>query len=433
VIRVTGPNGYDHTSLAAEPTPYRTLPRESTSHLIYGSVPAPGGAWDFGDNGVYVLHVGFLAPGSSQDQPVMDGVALTQVLTQNLANPRAEVVSSAFGARDWMVAVRYSAASGSTINVGSISDVDVEGVFVGAPQRELAATLFGNPGVNSDGSVTAVYRIQSPSPDGWATTYNLPATLWTRPGEVTDSVGRSVGVGPIAAANPSVNRPILLGLGLRTVSAVVNAWDLELTLSNGGALAGTLTPGSGNLSVYADINGVYQLAPVNVQFVSSSTTADNALAVRYRIVPRQGFLWNGTYTVQLNPQNTFNMDWGLWLSQAFVMQFAGPSVQGLHTVSRSNTTWDVELAFDNPGSLINTSSLSAQNLIVAAPGGRTMRVSLLSFANGSDGVLRARYRIVPVNAGTALAHGMYGFSLRGGSVVAAGVGLPGRFITDITI
>jgi hypothetical protein len=431
VVHVTGPNGFSQTTVAAERVPYRTLPRENYVNLVSASVLAPGGTWDFGDNGDYTVQLGYLAAGSSYQDPRMGEVLLTQIGTvQGISTPRAEVVSSAFGTRDWLFSVRYTAAPGATINVGSVTDLNVQGYFAMTPLHNLAATLLQPPVTNSDGSVAAVYRVQSPMLDGWASTYSGVGQVWTRSGGVTDTANRSVGVGPIVTQTPSHDRPSVLNL--LTTSAVVNGWNLELTMLGAGALAGTLTPGGGNLSVYADINGVYQLAPLNVQFVSSSTEANDILAVRYRIVPRQGYFWDGTFTVQMNPQNMFSVDWGVGFSQAFVMHFAGPSVQGLRTLARTNTSWDVELAFNNPGSLISTSSLSSQNLIVAAPGGRTMHISLVSFAN-SDGVLRVRYRITPVNAGTALPHGTYGFSLRGGSVMTAGVALPGQFLAGFTI
>jgi hypothetical protein len=425
VLHVTGPNGYDQTGLAYRHLRYREQPYASYQQNVTGSVLAPGGYWDYTDSGDYTVQVGYQGAGSTSEHPVMGEVVMTRTFTQDIAGPRAEVIASNVRARDWLVTVRYTPAPGRSIDLGSIGDGDIW------DDPRLLGRLTQPATVNADGSVTAVYSI-SPGPDGWSVHDNGPRTIRTRPGEVRDGAGVVLGTGPLYTTTFSFDQPSIIGL--RTLSAMVNAWDVEVSFRNVGGLLNGMTLGGNNLSLNAWINGRYQPAPVNVQFVSSSNSPDNILAIRYRITARQGFLWNGTFDVFLNAGTMTDISWGFgnfWTTM--VMQFAGPSVRGLRTVSRTNTSWDVELAFNNPGSLISTSSLSSQNLLVAAPGGRSVRITLMSFVNGSDGVLRVRYRIAATTSGTALWRGTYGFSLRAGSVAAAGVGLPGQFLASMTI
>jgi hypothetical protein len=426
-VHVTGPGGFDQTVYAVGPYIGSHHGTYSTFSLT-GLVTPPGGTWDFSDSGTYTVQVA--VPEYVDSYRVQSGDVLsTQSYNLSLATPRADVVSTSFGMRDMTTTIRYTPAPGATINVASItnSDISLDGTLLG----QLAAA----PTTNADGTVTAIYRISSPRSGGWSYQDNGTHTIQTRTNQVTDSAGRAVGVGTIGQVALDMAQPSLIGL--HTVAATSVQWDVEVSYRNVGGVIDTATLGSSGIGL-ALPGGI--TVPANVQFQSFSNSPDNILTARYRITPPAGgVLRDGTYAVfygrvgvlRTSQQDDFNILPGT--STILDMHFAQAAVMGLRTISRTSTAWDIELDYSNPHSIIRTGSLGTQNLIVTAPAGRTVRLSMVSFATGTDQVLRVNYRILAATNGGTLARGLYSFALRSGSVFAGGVALPGQSITSVTI
>ena len=324
--------------------------------------------------------------------------------------------------------MRYDAAPGASINISSISNSDISVMVPG--QGELPGVLSQSAVRNSDGSVTAVYRVTSASPGGWSQRNNSAALIHMGFNQVLDSAGHPVGAGTVAQAELYPMRPLVTGL--RTISANVAAWDVEVSFNNVGSLIQVSSLSGQNLLVYNSLDTFAQQAPVHVQLLSFANTTDNTLTARYRISALHGSLPDATYNILLNGTTVLlgsATDYLPISTLATVnMHFAPPAVLGVHTLGHTSSAWDIELDLNNPASLINTSSLGTQDLIITPPSGRSVRLVMISFANGSDQVMRVHYRILPMTAGASVPLGMYSFALRTDSVTAAGIGgLPGQF------
>jgi hypothetical protein len=432
VVHITGPNGFDAAGYATDGILFHYgEPPMSTEYSA--TINAPGGAWDFGDSGVYTVQIGtptsqFLTP------PTIDELIMTQTYTQIFAAPRAQLVASNIRVHDWLLTMRYDAAPGASINISSVSNSDISVMVPG--QGELLGALSGRAVQNLDGSVTAVYRVTSTSPGGWSQHNNSAALIHTRFNQVLDSAGRPVGAGQVAMQELLFDAPSVTGL--RTISANVAAWDVEVSFNNVGGLIQTSSLSGQNLLVYNSLDTFALPAPMRIQLLSFANSADNVLTARYRISAQQGALPDATYHILLNGTTVLlgsPTDYLPISTLANVnMHFAAPAVLGVHTLSRTSGAWDIELDLSNPASLINTSSVGTQNLIITPPSGRSVRLVMISFANGADHVLRVRYRILPMTAGASVPLGMYSFALRADSVMAAGMGgLPGQFIASLTI
>jgi hypothetical protein len=433
-VHVTGPHGLDTTAFAVYP--YFLNPRETiSSATLQGIVKAPGGTWDFTDSGAYTVQVASV----DYDQagvPHMRDVISTQAYALDFVAPRAELVSTSVGVRDLTATVRYTAAPGATISAASISnsDISLTSAYIGTVNPELLGLLAQAPTTNADGSVTAVYRVMSPSSGGWSFRDNGPYAIHTRFHQVLDSAGRPVGAGTIGQRTLTFDRPSVIGL--HTLAAASIAWDVEVSFRNVGALIDTSRLPGIDVYTFDAGFGQYMPTPGSVQLLSFSNSSDNILTVRYRILPPTGgilrdtnyHLVYGAARLLGNPYDVIDTQYA-----SLDMHFAGAAVMGLRTLSRTATAWDVELDYSNPRGVISTGSLGTQNLLIAAPGGRMVRLSMLGFATGADQVLRVRYRVLAATNGGTLARGTYGFSLRSGSVFAAGVALPGQVITSLTI
>jgi hypothetical protein len=113
---------------------------------------------------------------------------------------------------------------------------------------------------------------------------------------------------------------------------------------------------------------------------------------------------------------------GAPLLKAAPMPPAEPDIINVGTLTLTRASWEVEVAFRNPGNLIETNSIRPQNLIVTAPDGRATRVSVVSVTVGLDGTLRARYRIMPQIGTLRLFNGTYALSLASNSVSQGAAG-----------
>jgi hypothetical protein len=434
-VHVTGPHGFDSTVSAVYP--YFLYPQLFTAPFgIQGIVKAPGGNWDFSDSGTYTVQVSVAEPDGPYNTRPGD-ILSTQTYTLNFTAPRAELVSTSVGIRDLTATVRYTPAPGATISAASISnsDISLQSGYYGVSAPEYLGHLAQPPTANADGSVTAVYRVLSPSSGGWSFRDSGPYLIHTRFHQVFDSAGRPVGAGTIGQRTLTFDSPSVIGLS--TISANSIAWDVQVSYRNVGALIDTSSLG-GAIAVLAYDPAVqsHALAPGSVQLLSFSNSPDNILTARYRILPPTGGVLRDTnYLLQYGSVRLLGGTYETVDAQSssFDMHFVGAAVMGLQTLSRTTTAWNIELDYSNPHGVISTGSLGTQNLLITAPGGRTVRLSMISFATGTDQVLRVHYRILAATNGGTLAHGTYAFALRSNSVFANGVALPGQSIASLTI
>jgi hypothetical protein len=312
LVRLTGPNGFD-VFFSTEPSFINFTGSAMAVQHVGARFKAPGGAWDYTDNGAYTMTVTLpTGPGN----PTPEVVLRREYQVQSSA-PRAQVVQTLNAGREVLVTMRYDAPGG--MNLSSIGDSDIGIVYGGTTYlsdamslppfglNEIVGSLAGAPVQNADGSVTAMYHASLP---------DVRAAIWgglfvrVREDQVFASNGQPVGTGP--------------------------------------------------------------LAPV--------------------------------------PLEVFR-----------------PDIRSTTTVAQSRASWTVEVVFNNPGGLIDLTSIRSQNLIVSAPGGRATRVGLVSVVQSSDGSLRVQYRVIPGAGMLRLASGMYTLALASDSVQRGPIGpIPGQ-------
>lgn len=254
---------------------------------------APGGGWDFSDNGTYTITV-FLTP--TLGQPVSEAVFARQ-FTVNTAAPRARIVSTVQTAAALVATVRYDAPSG--IQLSSLGDNDIGltlrtlNIFTMA--RDITSLLVGTPTRAADGSVTAVYRFASP--DGTSLGGATYARLETRAGAVLAANGQSIGATNLQTIRPFTATPPAIA-SVTPFTATPSAWEVEVVFNNPGNLLVTSSITGANLIVAAPNNRA-----TRVSILSTSTALDGTLHARYRITPATGQLASGQYTLSLAPDS----------------------------------------------------------------------------------------------------------------------------------
>jgi hypothetical protein len=132
---------------------------------------APGGTWDFTDNGTYTV----LAP------TFTSGVRTGSVLAAQYYlwfGPRVDLVSSQLADYSWTVTMRFTGPDG--IDLSSIGNQNAYFMFGLSgevdPLVSRFGTLAGSPTVNSNGSVDATY-VYYTGPQGFTAQHSGPARV----------------------------------------------------------------------------------------------------------------------------------------------------------------------------------------------------------------------------------------------------------------
>jgi len=273
----------------------REVPAEVTTGL--GVLTAPGGAWDYTDTGTYTLVFGFTAPGPGGTRVPVEPPALSRQIPVEFDMPRSEVTTTEVRTRDWLISVRYTHPDG--INMATIGSGDITVQLRGNttnPDSGLApvnGVLHQAPVRNTDGSVTAIYRVNSPDNRGWSYFDNGTARVRMVDGAVSDSNGGATNPGIIRTFNLWFPRPSFSSINV--VSATPTEWLVDVNFDNRGGLINVSSLNAQDLQVQSST-----FVQTRVQMQQYNNSANNLLTVRYRLTPNNAVrFFNGTYTISL--------------------------------------------------------------------------------------------------------------------------------------
>jgi hypothetical protein len=279
-LELTRPDG-QVVSLDMTPSDNTTSSRVHIAGNVY--FDAPGGTWDFSDNGTYTVRAPVFGPG---------GVRTGSVLVAQYYlwfGPRVDLLSSQFTSSMWSLSVRFTGAQG--IDLSSIQDSNSYFAFgdsdLGDQLVSGAGRLAAAPIVNADGTVDATY-VYYPGPQGFTAAHNgqARASIFGVRGSGGDYMyGQTLDRRTINSTTPTV-------VSVNGNAVTSHSWTITTRVGSRGIDQSAFT--ADDLRIEGP-NGTI-LTPTGV----SATFDDTAYRVTYTLVlPAGQHLANGQYRVFL--------------------------------------------------------------------------------------------------------------------------------------
>lgn len=412
-LAVSGPNG----PLAVTGVAVRG---SGNSIVATYTVAAPGGSWDFADNGSYTASV---QAGSVRDAVGNANVAASQGFSVSIppadsAGPIASITAANIGqagGATHTVVVRY-------LDSGSVAraTIDTGDIVVTGPAGAVAVTGVTVNG--SDAILTATYTLAAPG-GAWDSADNGPYSISLPSGSVTDALGNanspasggfnvSIAQADDQAPSASLSAPSITSPG-GTVQTVT------LVLSDNTAID-TSTIGTGSIVVRRGGGAALSVTHLDLSPAGNAGTVTATFQV---LAP--GGSWdasdNGTYTILYTgeardtggnaaPAVSGNFNVNIAPSDS-TAPTATISVSDVTTSGATSGTVSI-LFTDDIG--IDAGSINAGNLIITRSNGRVLRVGNVTVTPAGNGAaLTAVYTFdVPGAAWDAGDNGVYTVTLK---------------------
>jgi PKD repeat protein len=290
-VQVTGPNGFSQLPVLSNFVA-TAGGAEATYKLL-----APGGRWDFADNGVYsiALLANEVADTGGAFAPATALGGLT-VAIPGVAAPTATAAASdvTVAAPFHWVQVTYGSAAG--IDYASIGANDV---LVTGPGGYSAAGVLANL-VNASGQWVATYRFPGPGNAVWDAPDSGVYTVTIQPGAVVDVYGTPVAagdVGTFTASFPDTTPPVVALVSEHVYAGASHLWVTVDVSDASGIGWGTIGNGDVRLTGPGGYSQVGSLSNLTVP-------APNTVRVTYKFAAPGGTVGpedNGAYTVSVEP------------------------------------------------------------------------------------------------------------------------------------
>ncbi|HEY9621429.1 MAG TPA: hypothetical protein V6C78_13720 [Crinalium sp.] len=413
-LLVTGPNGFRQVArLVGKPR----LNKKGTKAIATYRILAPGGSWDFSDNGLYNVSVIKRRISDNSRNFVKPG-KLGKGILAAIPNPgpTAALGSGTTGAGDYTFTVTYS--DNTAVNAASLDSSDIQ---VTGPNgfSQLAQLVSVTPAGNGT-PLTATYRINSPN-SVWTSANDGAYAISLLGNQVTDTLGTAATATSLGSFNiASTTIPPSARLtGSDIANSGATTYDFTVTYADNEAVNVT-TLGTGDVRVTGP-NGFNQLATFVGVDANSNGTPRNAI---YRITAPGG-KWDGadagSYSVSVEPGQVSDLLGNTTPSStigsfAVTIENTAPtaSLAGAPVFNLDSGAAYVTIAFsDNAG--INAASLNSLNVRITGPNGYNQLADFVRVnPAGNGGALTATYRInAPGGSwdGDALEDGTYSVSL----------------------
>ena len=225
-VRITGPTATASWPPSSAWTSTPTGPRTATYQIT-----APGGTWDFGDNGTYTVTMQSGQVTDTSGNPVSSGVLGTFAAAILETTPPQAAVNllnvTSGGATGYTFTVTF------TDNVAiKVSTLDSSDVLVTGPNGFSQLATFVSVNLNTDGTPrTATYQITAPG-GTWDDADSGTYTVSMQSGQVTDTSNNPVAAGTLGTFVATIITPLIAA-----DEAYATASDTALTVAAPGVLA----------------------------------------------------------------------------------------------------------------------------------------------------------------------------------------------------
>ncbi|RPI60846.1 MAG: hypothetical protein EHM48_06585 [Planctomycetaceae bacterium] len=379
-IKVTGTNGFVATGRM---TGITSTVNASAITAVY-EITAPGGSWNYADNGRYTITL--LSDVRDTSGNVLPTGTVAGYFDVNLAAPDAiaptvtlsNAGSSTFGVATRDFVVTYHDNSGVKASTIDGNDITITGPNGFSQKASIVTTS-----VSADGTtVTATYRMTAPG-GMWDAADNGNYQISLAAGAVSDIYDNLTAGATIAQFTAAVQNsvPVLQSYG----AAQAGSAYLSLTIKSATTPIPMLVKGPGGFSAQVEI--LNTVAGANGGYVSTCR------------VLAPGGTWdyadNGSYTVV--PQSTAGLAAGN--VGTFAVNMAKPAsaptgtLLGVSTTPAGNTYVEITLSYYN-GTAITPSSFVPDQIQLVGPNGYVRTGQIYSKGNLDSKHVSVTYRFI---------------------------------------
>jgi lysophospholipase L1-like esterase len=417
---VTGPNGFRQIArLVGKPR----FNKKGTRGVATYRIVAPGGNWDFTDNGQYTISM-LRRRVSDKSRNFLKPGRLGRGFLVNVPNesPTATFGSGNVTTSNYTFTVTYS--DDTAVNAASLDSNDIRVTGPGGFDQ-LAQLVSVSPAGNGT-PLTATYQITAPN-GVWTVANDGTYSITMVSNQVSDTFGAPVA--PTTIRNFAIEAGKIppsarLTGGGDIANSGASTYDFTVTYSDNEAVS-VATLGNGDVRVTGP-NGFSQLATLVT--VDSNSNGTPRIAT-YRITAPGG-TWDGpdagTYTVAIEPNQVTDLLGNITPGSnigtfGVTIENTPPTatLAGAPTFNLDSGAAYITIAFsDNAG--VIAASLNSLNVQVTGPNGYNQTATFVRVNPSSNGTaLTATYRIdAPGGSwdGNALKDGTYNVSLSANQV-----------------
>ena len=418
-VTVTGPNGYNHAGHLTQVI--QDTPGSNASVQAVYSVPSRSGAWNFTDNGTYVLNMLANTVANTNGAQVAAGQLHSFGLW--FSTPKAELLSATTNSTQFLATVKYSDNTGispTSIGFGEIGLV---------PRDQPADVQFFRSQTyaqNPDGSWTVQYRLNARG-GSWDWTDTGTYNVILRGNAVHDTENpthfipaQSLGQFYLWFSEPKA----------QLVSQSVTATNWLVTVrytDNNGLNAASFDDGD------IQVNNGFTTVLGHKVSQTGNVEGATSVTITYTLRPT-GFAWgaaeNGTYVISTREgqvMDTTNITMHTVQLGSFWLWFDTPSISKPVNVNNAQPNrWDITVRYTDNASM-NINTIGNGDLRIEGPNGYVQQATMLErhteVVNGLTTVV-ATYRFTPVS--TQFANGTYNIFMNSNAVSdSAGHFIPG--------
>jgi len=202
-IVVTGPNGYSQlaTFMGVD------INSDGTPRVATYQINAPGGSWDFSDNGTYSVAMEANQVSDTSGNPV-PAEALASFVSQMAEDSVSPTASASVGNITTGGGTTYTFTVTYWDNVAAdVSGLDGNDIRVTGPNGYSQLATFMGVDINSDGTPrVATYRINAPG-GSWDFADNGTYSVAMEPNQVSDTSGNSIPAGTLTTFSVALPPP----------------------------------------------------------------------------------------------------------------------------------------------------------------------------------------------------------------------------------
>jgi hypothetical protein len=397
-VALTGPNSYNHTGHLTQVI-QDVQGSDNSVRAVY-TFPSRTGAWNFTDNGTFILNM-LPSTVSGGGGNVPSGQLASFWLW--FSTPKAELLSAVATDTQYLVTIKYSDNTGISPTSIGFGEVGLMPVDQPNDTQFFRSQTYSQ---NADGSWTVAYRITARG-GSWDWTDTGTYNVVLRGNAVHDTEtpthfipAQSLGQFYLWFSNPKAQ--------LINQTLTATNWLVTIRYTDNNGLDAT-SFGDGDIQVN---NGIATVLGTRVSAAPTegATTAD----VTYSLRPT-GFPWgaaeNGTYVVSAREgqvQDVTNVPIHMVSLGSFWLWFDTPSISKPVNVNAATPTgWDITVRYTDDTSM-NNSTIGNGDLRMEGPSGYVQQATLLSkhneVVNGVTTIV-ATYRFTPT--GARFANGTY--------------------------
>jgi uncharacterized delta-60 repeat protein len=411
-ISVTGPSGA-LTVKSFSATPNADSPTITATYIV----TPPGGSWTPNDDGVYTITLTGQATDTSGN--VATAAAKTFSVNTHSSPPVATITAPTIVAATFnpqTITVVYTDIE-SAINAATIGSLNV-GV-AGPGNISLAVSLAS---ISANGQTArATYAIDPPN-GVWDVTDNGVYTVTVKAGAVKDVSGNSNAATSITftVTIPDTTPPTA-NIGAADVTVAGGNTQIVTVVYTDDVAVNPATIGVGDLTVSGPASPALTINSVSL---APNKAAKTITATYVVAAPAGGWVFadDGIYTVTLLAGQVKDTSANAIATASMTFNVAVPGMSPTAQITAANITAAgttpeaISVVFADANSAIDTTTISASDLVVSGPGGISPTVTLTGIV-GSGNTVTAIYSLAaPVGGWTDADNGVHMVTVPAGAV-----------------